>query len=143
MDWTSIIEAIIAVGGFTGFFLIVEKKSAARLENAQKLIEMYAALAEERRQGEERAREQCMAKEEELMNQIKMNSSLRHNLDDAHTECAVARLMYCKKAKCVDRDPPFGSDAGNVVTEIKESTRKGYQGLENGKRRQQLAPAQD
>lgn len=126
MDWTSVIIAIIGAGGLTSVFLIVEKKSAAVLENAQKLIDMYKQLADEYRSGEERAREQMGAKEEELLNQIKMNSSLRHNLDDAHTECAVAKLMYCKKAKCVDRDPPFGSDAGSVVEEIKESTRKGY-----------------
>lgn len=126
MDWTSVIIAIIGAGGLTSVFLIVEKKSAAVLENAQKLIDMYKQLADEYRSGEERAREQMGAKEEELLNQIKMNSSLRHNLDDAHTECAVAKLMYCKKAKCVDRDPPFGADAGSVVEEIKESTRKGY-----------------
>lgn len=141
MDWTSIIIAIIGVGGFTGIFLIVEKKSAATLENAQKLIDMYKDLAEERRQGEERARAQAADSQQELMTQIKMNSSLRHNLDDAHTECAVAKLMYCKKAKCVDRDPPFGNNANIVVEEIKESTKKGYQNLESNGRRDNTAPA--
>lgn len=141
MDWTSIIIAIIGVGGFTGIFLIVEKKSAATLENAQKLIDMYKDLAEERRQGEERARAQATDSQQELMTQIKMNSSLRHNLDDAHTECAVAKLMYCKKAKCVDRDPPFGNNANIVVEEIKESTKKGYQNLESNGRRDNTAPA--
>ena len=127
MDWTNIVIAIIGAGGFTTIFLIVEKKSAAVLENAQKLIDMYKSLAEEYKAREAKTQQMSEAKEEALMSQIKMNSSLRHALDDAHTETAVARLMYCKKAKCVDRDPPFGSNADNVVESIKQTTRNEYQ----------------
>ena len=127
MDWTNIVIAIIGAGGFTTIFLIVEKKSAAVLENAQKLIDMYKSLAEEYKAREAKTQQMSEAKEEALMTQIKMNSSLRHALDDAHTETAVARLMYCKKAKCVDRDPPFGSNADNVVESIKQTTRQEYQ----------------
>lgn len=127
MDWTNIVIAIIGAGGFTTIFLIVEKKSAAVLENAQKLIDMYKSLAEEYKAREAKTQQMSEAKEEALMLQIKMNSSLRHALDDAHTETAVARLMYCKKAKCVDRDPPFGSNADNVVESIKQTTRQEYQ----------------
>lgn len=127
MDWTNIVIAIIGAGGFTTIFLIVEKKSAAVLENAQKLIDMYKSLAEEYKAREAKTQQTSEAKEEALMLQIKMNSSLRHALDDAHTETAVARLMYCKKAKCVDRDPPFGSNADNVVESIKQTTRNEYQ----------------
>lgn len=127
MDWTNIVIAIIGAGGFTTIFLIVEKKSAAVLENAQKLIDMYKSLAEEYKAREDKTQQMSEAKEEALMTQIKMNSSLRHSLDDAHTETAVARLMYCKKAKCVDRDPPFGSNADNVVESIKQTTRNEYQ----------------
>lgn len=127
MDWTNIVIAIIGAGGFTTIFLIVEKKSAAVLENAQKLIDMYKSLAEEYKAREAKTQQMSEAKEEALMLQIKMNSSLRHALDDAHTETAVARLMYCKKAKCVDRDPPFGSNADNVVESIKQTTRNEYQ----------------
>lgn len=127
MDWTNIVIAIIGAGGFTTIFLIVEKKSAAVLENAQKLIDMYKSLAEEYKAREAKTQQMSEAKEEALMSQIKMNSSLRHALDDAHTETAVARLMYCKKAKCVDRDPPFGSNADNVVESIKQTTRQEYQ----------------
>lgn len=127
MDWTNIVIAIIGAGGLTSIFLIVEKKSAAVLENAQKLIDMYKRLAEEYQEREARTQALLVEKEEALMTQVKMNSSLRHALDDAHTETAVARLMYCKKAKCVDRDPPFGNNADNVVEQIKNSTRSEYQ----------------
>ena len=146
MDWTSIIVAIVGVGGFTSVFLIVEKKSAAVLENAQKLIDMYKGLAEEYKQGEERAREQCAAKEEELMTQIKMNSSLRHSLDDSHTREAVCKLMYCRRTKCVDRDPPFGSHAGDVMDEMHDTTRRDYSGTPEsnryGRKRKETAAAE-
>ena len=147
MDWTSIIVAIVGVGGFTPIFLIVEKKSAAVLENAQKLIDMYKSLADEYREAEERAREQCAAKETELMNQIKMNSSLRHSLDDSHTREAVCKLMYCRRTKCVERDPPFGTHAGDVMDEMHDTTRRDYSGTPEtnryGRKRKPAADAQD
>lgn len=141
MDWTNIIIAVIGAGGLTSIFLIVEKKSAAVLENAQKLIDMYKRLAEEYQEREARTQALLVEKEEALMTQVKMNSSLRHALDDAHTETAVARLMYCKKAKCVDRDPPFGNNADNVVEQIKNSTRSEYQ--TNTKKQRDGKEAQD
>lgn len=130
MDWTSIILAFIGTGGLVSLLLglvtLVEKKSAAMLENAKALAESYQQLANEYQEREAKTQEMLREKEQEVLNQIKMNSSLRHNLDDAHTECAVAKLMYCKKAKCVDRDPPFGSDAGKVVVEMKNENKRNY-----------------
>lgn len=131
MDWTSIITTLLTLliptGGLVAIFTMAEKKSSLMLENAKALAGSYEALAEEYKKREAETRQMLEAKEEALMLQIKMNSSLRHALDDAHTETAVARLMYCKKAKCVDRDPPFGSNADNVVESIKQTTRNEYQ----------------
>lgn len=130
MDWTQIITVFIGTGGIAGVLIaivtLVERKSALMLENAQKLAESYKHLADEYQERENATQALLREKEMELLNQIKMNSSLRHNLDDAHTECAVARLMYCKKAKCVDRDPPFGTHAEEVVKETKEANRRNY-----------------
>lgn len=130
MDWTQIITVLIGTGGLVSLLLglvtLVEKKSAAMLENAKALAESYQQLANEYQERESKTQELLREKEAELLNQIKMNSSLRHNLDDAHTECAVAKLMYCKKAKCIDRDPPFGSDAGKVLADMKLENKKNY-----------------
>lgn len=130
MDWTSIFLALIGTGGLVSLLLglvtLVEKKSAAMLENAKALAESYQQLANEYQERESKTQELLREKEAELLNQIKMNSSLRHNLDDAHTECAVAKLMYCKKAKCIERDPPFGSDAGKVLADMKLENKKNY-----------------
>jgi hypothetical protein len=131
MDWTNIITTLLTLliptGGLVAIVTMTEKKSAMMLENAKELAASYKALAEEYQERENKTQQLLVQKEDELMTQIKMNSSLRHALDDAHTETAVARLMYCKKAKCVDRDPPFGSNADNVVEQIKGVTRNEYQ----------------
>lgn len=131
MDWTQIITTLLTLliptGGLVAIFTMAEKKSSMMLENAKGLADSYKALAEEYQEREARTQQLLVEKEEALMLQIKMNSSLRHALDDAHTETAVARLMYCKKAKCVDRDPPFGNNADNVIESIKQTTRNEYQ----------------
>ena len=132
MDWTTIITALIAAlvptGGLVAIVTMVEKKSALMLENAKQLAQSYKELAEEYQQREAETQQLLRSKEQELLNQIKMNSGLRHSLDDAHTECAVAKLMYCKNSKCVDRDPPFGKDANLVVKEMEGKTQKRYNG---------------
>ena len=132
MDWTAIITALIAAiiptGGLVAIVTLVEKKSALMLENAKQLADSYKQLAEEYQQREAETQQLLRSKEQELLNQIKMNSGLRHSLDDAHTECAVAKLMYCRNSKCVDRDPPFGKDANLVVTEMEQKTKKRYNG---------------
>lgn len=131
MDWTQITTTLIETGGLATILIVLvtltEKKGAAMLENAKALAQSYKELADEYQKREAATNSLLADKERELLNQIKMNSSLRHSLDDAHTECAVSRLMYCKKAKCIDRDPPFGSNADIVVKESKEKTRNSYQ----------------
>ena len=132
MDWTTIITALIAAiiptGGLVAIVTLVEKKSALMLENAKQLADSYKQLAEEYQQREAETQQLLRSKEQELLNQIKMNSGLRHSLDDAHTECAVAKLMYCRNSKCVQRDPPFGKDANLVVKEMEGKTQKRYNG---------------
>ena len=132
MDWTQIITTaltlLVPTGGLVAIFTMAEKKSALMLENAKALADSYKQLAEEYQTREKETQELLRTKEQELLAQIKMNSGLRHGLDDAHTECAVAKLMYCRNSKCVDRDPPFGKDANLVVQEMEGKTKKRYNG---------------
>lgn len=129
MDWSSIITALIAAlvptGGLLAIVTMTEKKSALMLQNAKDLADSYKALADEYQEREAKTQELLTAKETELMNQIRMNSSLRHSLDDAHTETAVAKIMYCKNSKCVDRDPPFGCNADIIVKALKKNNPRG------------------
>lgn len=130
MDWSQIISSLIETGGFAALFIVIitatEKKSAAILENAKALAQSYKELADEYQQREKETQLLLTQKEDELLKQIRMNSGLRHSLDDAHTECAVAKLMYCKNSKCPQRDPPFGKDANLVVKEMEQKTQKRY-----------------
>ncbi len=135
MDWTAIITALIAAlvptGGILAIVTMTEKKSGLMLENAKQLAESYKALAEEYKNREASTQQLLKDKEDELLKQIRMNSGLRHSLDDAHTECAVAKLMYCRNSKCEKRDPPFGKDADKVVQEMESKTQKRYNGNGN------------
>jgi hypothetical protein len=136
MDWTQItitlLTLLIPTGGLVAIFTLAEKKSALMLENAKQLAESYKDLAEEYKNREASTQQLLKDKEDELLKQIRMNSGLRHSLDDAHTECAVAKLMYCRNSKCPQRDPPFGKDANLVVQEMESKTRKRYNAEGNG-----------
>lgn len=136
MDWTQIIVTLLTLliptGGLVAIFTMAEKKSALMLENAKALAQSYKELADEYQNREAETQKLLQKKEQEMLDQIKMNSGLRHSLDDAHTECAVAKLMYCKNSKCPQRDPPFGKDANLIVKEMEGKTQKRYNPKENG-----------
>ena len=136
MDWSQIISSLIETGGLAALFIVIitatEKKSAAMLENAKQLAASYKDLADEYQSREAETQKLLQKKEQELLAQIKMNSGLRHSLDDAHTECAVAKLMYCRNSKCIQRDPPFGKDANLVVKEMEQKTQRRYNPKDNG-----------
>jgi hypothetical protein len=138
MDWTSILTALIAAlvptGGLLAIVTMTEKKSALMLQNAKELAESYKVLAEEYQEREAKTQKLLEEKEEELMTQIKMNSSLRHSLDDSHTREAVCKLMFCKRTQCVDRDPPFGSHAGDIMDEMHDTSRNDYNGTPENNR---------
>lgn len=113
MDWTPIITTLIAAlvptGGFLGLFTIREKKTEMMLTNASKLIEGWMQLANERQQTIKEKENKLEDKDEKIDEQYRINSSLRHKLDDANTKAAVAEVMICDKMACGDRNPPFGT----------------------------------
>ena len=100
------------------------------LENAKALASSYKELAEEYKEREARTEARIQAKESALLDSNKMCSSLRHDLDDAHTECAVANILRCEVTECVKRRPPLGATADTVVENAKEATRRVYDGQE-------------
>lgn len=123
IDWGAIIitliTALVPSGGILAIATIAEKKSGMMLDNANKLAEGYKALANEYQERESNTQEMLDKKEEELLSQIKLNSSLRHQLDDAHTESAVAKMVYCRKfATCLEKDPPFAKEAEEILNRM-------------------------
>ena len=121
MDWTAIIStllaALIPTGGLLAIVTIKERKTALQINNQKSIADSYKQLADEYREREAKTQTLMASKEAEVLEQIRLNSSLRHKLDDAHTETAVCRIMYCRNSNCIQRDPPFGSGAEGVGPE--------------------------
>lgn len=112
MDWTQIITTLITIlvptGGFLGLFTIREKKTELMLQNASKLNDGWTALANERQEQLREKEAKLELKDAKIDELYRINSSLRHKLDDANTAKAVAEVLLCDKTSCVDRNPPFG-----------------------------------
>ena len=121
MDWTTIITTMISVlvptGGFLGVFTIREKKTGLMLENASKLIDGWVQLANERQEMIKDRDSKLDAKDSKIDELHKVNTDLRHDLDDARTAAAVAGVVRCDIASCTKRRPPFGSAMPFVAKE--------------------------
>ena len=113
MDWTAIITTLIATliptGGFLGLFTIRERKTELMLNNASTLNDGWTMLANERQEMVKERDAKIAEKDIKIDELYRMNSSLRHRLDDAHTRAAVAEVMRCDISSCPERRPPFGS----------------------------------
>lgn len=136
MDWTQIISSTIETGGLAAILITLvtlsEKKVAAMLENLKNLIERYKDLANEYQEREAKTQRLLEEKEAALLAEIKMNSSLRHSLDDAHTETAVLQVLRCNKTQCITREPPFGSQIDATIKESKNRSGKTYTAQQPG-----------
>lgn len=115
MDWSSIIVALIAAlvptGGLTAIVTLKDKKTAAFLDNTEKLINQWQEIADGRKVRMDELKADLDRKEDVIQEQWKEISDLRNELDHARTDKAVAELMRCEKTSCPDRMPPFGQGA--------------------------------
>lgn len=113
MDWTQVIitliTALVPTGGFLGLFTIRERKTELMLNNAEKLNAGWEQLANERQELLRQKDEKLNEKDTKIDELYRINSSLRHKLDDSNTRAAVAEVMLCDKVSCVERNPPLGS----------------------------------
>lgn len=109
MDWTQLLETLITSGVFLGLFTIRERKTELMLNNASKLIDGWAQLANERQEQLKEKDKKLDEKDAKIDEQYRINSSLRHKLDDSNTRAAVAELIVCDKVGCGDRNPPLGT----------------------------------
>lgn len=128
MDWSSIIVALIAAlvptGGLTAIVTLKDKKTAAFLDNTEKLINQWQEIADGRKVRMDELKSDLDRKEDVIQEQWKEISGLRNELDHARTDKAVAELMRCEKTSCPDRMPPFGQGAHVVKCEIENKRLK-------------------
>lgn len=112
MDWTNIIIAVISAlggGGLAVLFTRKETKEGMTLDNMQKVLDAKDRIIEEREARCKELKDDLTKKDDKIDELHRINSTLRHKLDDANTKAAVAEVMRCDITKCTTRRPPFGS----------------------------------
>lgn len=138
MEWgtiTTLVAEVLFGGGLLAFVTIKDKKTAAILENMQKVIDELRglvseyktenkALKEEIKQKDAEARKQ----EEYIKEQHKEKSDLHEKLDKANSRAAVNKLLKCQEIGCDRRRPPLGEGAAETYKQI----RNGNLGEEEG-----------
>lgn len=109
MDWTQVVINFITSGAFLALFTIRERKTEMMLNNSAKLNDGWMQLANERQEMLKEKDKKLDEKDEKIDELYRINSSLRHKLDDSNTRAAVAEVMICDKMACGDRNPPLGT----------------------------------
>ena len=56
--------------------------------------------------------------------QFEINTKLRKEIDEKNTRIAVLSLLRCKKLKCIEREPPYGSGVIEVQNPDASNTDK-------------------
>lgn len=138
MDWgsiTTLVAEVLFGGGLLAFVTIKDKKTAAILENMQKVIEEERRLAKEYKTEVDSLKEEIRKKdefirhqEEYIHEQHKEKSVLHEKLDKANSRAAVNKLLKCQEIGCSQRRPPLGEGAADTFKQI----RNGNLGEEGG-----------
>lgn len=138
MEWgtiTTLVAEVLFGGGLLAFVTIKDKKTAAILENMQKVIEEERTLAGEYKKEISSLKEEIKQKDENLrQNEAYIrtlhaeNSNLHEKLDKANSRAAVNKLLKCQEIGCDRRRPPLGEGAAETYKQI----RNGNLGEEEG-----------
>ena len=130
MDWGSISTLIAEVlfgGGILVFVTIKDKKTAAILDNMQRVIEEERGLADEYKSEIALLKDDIIKKDEILRenenymrNLHKENSDLHDKLDKANSRAAINKLLKCQEIGCAHRRPPLGEGAADTFKQIRE-----------------------
>lgn len=109
MDWTSIAVTLITSGAFTAIYFLGDRKTAQVLDNVSKTIEQWRTITDEYKREAEDLREQLAAKDVKIDQLYKSIGTLRDRGDKLGSKVAYLSAFRCRKVKCLDREPPFGS----------------------------------
>lgn len=130
MEWgtiTTLVAEILFGGGLLAFVTIKDKKTAAILENMQKVIEEERELAKEYRNEVGSLKEEIKRKDDTIRENEayirtlhKENSEIHDKLDKANSRAAVNKLLKCQEIGCGKRRPPLGEGAADTFRQIRE-----------------------
>ena len=129
MEWgniTTLVAEVLFGGGLLVFVTIKDKKTAAILDNMQRVIEEERALADEYKREVAMLKEQSEKREEHIRQQEeyikelhKDKSDLHDKLDKANSRAAVNKLLKCQEVGCAKRRPPLGEGAAETFKQIR------------------------
>lgn len=105
-----LISLLLGGGGLVALFLITERKTKAQMENTAQAIVEWQKIVERSHQDLEEAKERAKELQDLYLVQFDINTKLRKELDEKNTKIAVLSLLRCRKLKCIDREPPYGSE---------------------------------
>lgn len=105
-----IISLLLGGGGLIALFLITERKTKAQMENTAQAIAEWQKIVERSHQDLKEAKERAKELQDLYLVQFDINTKLRKELDEKNTKIAVLSLLRCRKLKCIDREPPYGSE---------------------------------
>lgn len=104
-----LITVLLGSGGLIAIFLVSEKKTAAMLENIAKANEEWKKIIDRQTEENKTLRSENATLQEKYHQQFDINTALRQEIDTKNTKIAVLSLLRCKKFRCIDREPPYGS----------------------------------
>ena len=110
-----ILTLLLDGGGVIALFFITERKTKAQIENINLAIDEWQKIAERCRTELNEARTSEKEFQDLYMVQFDINTKLRQELDEKNTRIAVLTLLRCKKLKCIDREPPYGSEINEEI----------------------------
>ena len=105
-----LISLLLGGGGLVALFLITERKTKAQMENTAQAIAEWQKIVEHSHQDLKEAKERAKELQDLYLVQFDINTKLRKELDEKNTKIAVLSLLRCRKLKCIDREPPYGSE---------------------------------
>ena len=105
-----LISLLLGGGGLIALFLITERKTKAQIENTAQAIAEWQKIVERSHQDLKEAKERAKELQDLYLVQFDINTKLRKELDEKNTKIAVLSLLRCRKLKCIDREPPYGSE---------------------------------
>ena len=111
-----LISLLLGGGGLVALFLITERKTKAQMENTAQAIAEWQKIVERSHQDLKEAKERAKELQDLYLVQFDINTKLRKELDEKNTKIAVLSLLRCRKLKCIDREPPYGSEVEKEAT---------------------------
>ena len=105
-----LISLLLGGSGLVALFLITERKTKAQMENTAQAISEWQKIVERSHQDLKEAKERAKELQDLYLVQFDINTKLRKELDEKNTKIAVLSLLRCRKLKCIDREPPYGSE---------------------------------